>query len=53
MNDKIKEIIDEIEAMKAKLADEIAQQEKVITYEIKNGYVRFEKKVLEKQKEGV
>lgn len=51
MDHKIKEIIDEIEAMKVKLAEEIAQQEKDITYEIQNGYVKFEKKVLEKQKE--
>ncbi len=46
MSDKIKEIIEEIEAMKVKLEEEISQQEKDITYEIQNGYVRFEKEVL-------
>lgn len=53
MNDKIKEMIEEIEAMKVKLGEEIAQQEKDITYEIQNGYVRFEKEVLDKQKENM
>jgi hypothetical protein len=53
MNDKIKEIIEEIEAMKVKLGEEIAQQEKDISYEIQNGYVRFEKEVLDKQKENM
>ena len=50
MNDKIREIVEEIEAMKVKLAEEIAQQESHISYEIQNGYVKFEKDVLEKQK---
>ena len=53
MNDKIKEIIEEIEAMKIKLGEEIAQQEKDISYEIQNGYVRFEKKVFNRQKENM
>ncbi len=53
MNDKIKEIVEEIEAMKLKLAEEIAQQERHISYEIKNGYVTFEKEVLAKQKENM
>jgi len=53
MSDKIKEIIAEIEAMKVKLGEEIAQQESQISYEIHNGYVRFEKDVLEKQKENM
>ncbi len=53
MNDKIKEILDEIEEMKVKLSEEIAQQEKHISYEIKNGYVRFEKDVFDKQKENM
>jgi len=34
MSDKIKEIIEEIEAMKVKLGKEIAQQVKHISYEI-------------------
>ena len=37
MNDRIKEIIAEIEEMKIKLSEEIAQQESHISYEIKNG----------------
>ena len=53
MNDKIKEILDEIEAMKVKLGEEIAEQEKHLSYEIQNGYVRFEKDVFEKQKENM
>ena len=53
MNDKIIEILDEIEAMKLKLADEIAEQESHISYEIQNGYVTFEEEVLAKQKENM
>jgi hypothetical protein len=53
MSDKIKEMIEEIEAMKVKLGEEIAQHEKHISYEIQNGYVRFEKEVLDKQKENM
>ena len=53
MNEKIREIINEIEEMKAKLSEEIAQQESHISYEINNGYVQFEKEVLGKQKENM
>ena len=53
MNDKIREIVEEIEAMKLKLAEEIAQQESHISYEIQNGYVKFEKEVLAKQRENM
>jgi len=53
MNDKIKEIIEEIEEMKLKLAEEIDKQESHISYEIKNGYVTFEKEVLAKQRENM
>jgi len=53
MNNKIKEMIEEIEAMKVKLGEEIAQQEKDISYEIQNGYVKFEKDVLDKQKKNM
>jgi len=53
MSDKIKQMIDEIEAMKIKLLAEIAEQEEQVSYEIKNGYVRFEKEVLEKQKKNM
>ena len=53
MNDKIREIVEEIEVMKLKLAEEVAQHENHISYEIKNGYVTFEKEVLAKQKENM
>lgn len=53
MNDKIKEIVEEIEAMKLKLAEEIAEQESYISYEVHNGYVKFEKEVLARQKENM
>lgn len=53
MNDKIREIVEEIETMKLKLSEEIAEHEKYISYEIKNGYVTFEKDVLQKQKENM
>ena len=53
MNDKIREIVEEIEAMKLKLSEELAEQESNITYEIQNGYVKFEKDVLQKQKENM
>lgn len=51
MNDKIREIIKEIEEMKLKLAEEIDRQESHISYEIKNGYVAFQQEVLAKQRE--
>ena len=53
MSDKITKMIEEIEAMKEKLGREIAQHEKDISYEIQNGYVKFEKEVLDKQKENM
>lgn len=53
MNDKIREIVEEIEAKKLKLAQEIAKQESHISYEIQNGYVKFEKEVLAKQKKNM
>ena len=53
MNDKIREILEEIEEMKLKLAEEIDKQESHITYQIKNGYVTFEKEVMAKQRENM
>lgn len=53
MNDKIREMLEEIEEMKVKLAKEIDKHEKHISYEIKNGYVTFEKEVFAKQKENM
>lgn len=53
MNDRIKEILDEIDEMKAKLVEEVAAHEKHISYEINNGYVEFEKNVLDKQRENM
>ncbi len=53
MSDKIKDMIEEIEKMKVKLLKEIAHQEKDISYEIQNGYVRFEKEIFDSQKENM
>ena len=53
MNDKIREILEEIEDMKLKLAEEIDKHESHISYEIKNGYVTFEKEMLAKQRENM
>ena len=53
MNDKIRELLEEIEEIKMKLAEEIDKQESHISYEIKDGYVRFEKEVLAKQRENM
>ena len=53
MSDRIREMIEEIEDMKKRLGEEIAQHEKHISYDIQNGYVQFEKEVLEKQKENM
>ena len=53
MNDKIQEILDEIDVMKAKLVEEVSKQEEHISYKINNGYVEFEKNVLDKQKENM
>ncbi|MBT8348135.1 MAG: hypothetical protein HKP62_01645 [Sulfurovum sp.] len=53
MNSKIREIVEEIDAMKVKLSEEIDKQESHISYEIKNGYVTFEKEILSKQRENM
>jgi len=53
MNDKIREIVEEIENMKLKLEEEITEQESHINYEIHNGYVKFENEVLIKQKKNM
>lgn len=53
MSDKIKEILDEIDTMKVKLAEEMAKKEKHLGYKIQNGYVEFEQDVLKKQKENM
>jgi len=39
--------------MKVKLGEEIAHQEKDISCEIQNGYVEFEKEIIDKQKENM
>ena len=51
MNEKIKGIIEDMEALEVKLKEEIERHESHISYEIKNGYVRFEEEILKKQKE--
>ncbi len=53
MNDKIKEMIEEIEALKLKLGEEISQHERDISYDIQNGYVQFEKEIFERQKQNM
>jgi len=53
MNEKVREIVEEIEVMKLKLAQEIADEESHISYEIHNGYVKFENEVLAKQKKSM
>lgn len=53
MNSKIQEIINQIEELEEKLKAEIEEQEKHITYEIKEGYVKFEESVLKKQRENM
>jgi len=53
MNDKIRELLEEIEEIKVKLSEEIEKQESHISYEIKDGYVKFEREVLAKQRENM
>jgi len=53
MNSKIEEIIEEIDALKKKLGEEIEKQESGFSYQIQNGYVKFEKEVFEKQRENM
>ena len=53
MDNNIQEIIEEIEKLKKKLGEEIEKQESGISYNIQNGYVRFEKEVFEKQRENM
>jgi len=53
MNDKIRELLEEIEEIKVKLSEEIEKQESHISYQIKNGYVTFEKEVMAKQRENM
>ncbi|SFV52528.1 hypothetical protein MNB_SV-8-1341 [hydrothermal vent metagenome] len=53
MNNKIKEMIEEIEEKKQKLREEIEKQEKHIDFEIRNGYVIFEKDVLARQRKNM
>jgi hypothetical protein len=53
MNSNIQEIIEQMEALEEKLKGEIEKQEKQIGYEIKEGYVKFEESVLNKQRENM
>ena len=53
MNETIKNMIADIEAMKAKLGEEIEKHEAHLSYEIKNGYVAFEDDIIEKQQENM
>jgi len=53
MNDRIREMIEEIEAMKKKLGEEIVKEEQYINYENRNGYIQFEKEMFERQKKNM
>jgi len=53
MNERIKEMIEEIETMKKKLGEEIDKEEKYVNYEISNGYIKFEKEIFKRQKENM
>jgi len=53
MSDTIKEMMQEIEEMKEKLREEIEKHEIHVNYEIKNGYITFEKGVFSKQKKSM
>lgn len=53
MNEQIREMIDEIEAMKRKLGEEIDKEEAYFDYEIRNGYIKFEKEIVDRQKKNM
>lgn len=53
MNSKIASLIHEIEEMKKQLSQEIDEHNKNTTYEIHNGYVKFQQDVLERQRENM
>ena len=53
MNEKIKELVEQMEAIEEKLKAEIDKHEEHIGYEIKEGYVKFEENVLKKQRENM
>ena len=53
MNDRIKELIEEIETMKKKLGEEIVKEEENIHYRTYNGYIQFEKEMFDRQKENM
>ncbi len=51
MQNNIKNILDEIEALKIKLKEEIASKEEHISYEIEHGQIHFSDEVLRAQRE--
>jgi len=53
MNERIKEMIEEIETMKKKLGEEIDKEEKYVNYEISNGHIKFDKESFKRQKENM
>ena len=53
MNDRIKEMIEEIETMKKKLGEEIVKEEEYVNYENRNGYIQFEKELFDRQKQNM
>jgi len=53
MNRSIKELIDQMEVLEEKLKAEIEAHENTISYEIQEGYIKFEESVLKKQRENM
>jgi len=53
MNDRIKEMIEEIETMKKRLGEEIDKEEEYVNYENRNGYIQFEKEMFDRQKQNM
>jgi len=53
MNDRIREMIDEIETMKKRLGEEIDREEAHVAFEVKNGSVRFDKEMMARQKKNM
>lgn len=50
MNDKIREIVQEIDDLKKKLAEEVSNEERHIRYKIHDGSIQFDKESIAKHK---
>ncbi len=53
MNGSIKELIDQMEELEERLKAEIEAHENTISYEIQEGYIKFEESILGKQRENM